>query len=238
MSHRGSISSQGLTVSLNRTVPAEGSFTATFASCTIVSGDLAAITREAQQAAGFETSVIAPFMAHRIGKPGDPYVPGFEDQYLALIEQANALSAQTPPAAADVVALVEQAQNFYENVADYVSCPGGSPNLLPGKQPYTYFVKTIGQLLLAALADPSAYSAADLNTLAFAALGIGVIGSAAPDAELAANVSQALFDALSAHLSAAAAANNKGDCTLIEIAATALGFTQLLADAIACATGA
>jgi hypothetical protein len=233
----GTITVQGSPYPVNFSAEAAGGFSPTTATCSFVTGDIATEGRAAQQAAGFATTVTGPFTAYRIGKPGDAGVPGFEEQYVELVGKAEALLAQHPPPAGEVVALAEQAEMFYHNVFNYGSCPGGSTNLLPGKQPYTYFVKTIGALLLAALADPAAYSVDDLDALALAALRIGVIGAAAPDPELAAQVSQALFDALSAHLSGAVAANNKTDCVIIYLAAEALGFTQLLADAQACATG-
>ena len=71
-----------------------------------------------------------------------------------------------------------------------------------------------------------------------AALGIGVIGSAAPDAELAANVSQALSRcAVRPSVGRRGRQQARATAPLIEIAATALGFTQLLADAMACRDG-
>jgi hypothetical protein len=233
----GTITVQGSPFPVEFTTEAAGGFSPSTATCSIVTGDIATEGRAAQQAAGFATTVTGPFTAYRIGKPGDAGIPGFEEQYVELVAKAEALLAQHPPPAAEVVALAAQAENFFFNVFNYGACPGASTNLLPGKQPYTFFVKTIGALLLAALADPAAYSVDDLHVLALAALRIGVIGSAAPDPELAAQVSQVLFDALSAHLSGAVAANNKTDCVIIYLAAEALGFTQLLADAQACATG-
>jgi hypothetical protein len=233
----GSITVQGTAYPINFTADAAGGFSPSTATCTFVTGDIATEGRAAQEAAGFATSVTGPFTAYRIGNPGAAAVPGFEEQYVELVGKADALLAQSPPPAAEVVALVQQAESFYHNVFNYSSCPGGNANLLPGKQPYTYFVKTIGALLLAALTDPTAYSVDDLSALAFAALRIGVVGSAAPDPELAGQVSQALFDALSGQLSAAAAANNQTDCVIIHITASALGFTELLADAQACAAG-
>jgi hypothetical protein len=233
----GNITVQGAPFPINFTADAAGGFSPTTATCTFVTGDIATEGRAAQQAAGFATTVTGPFTAYRIGNAGAEGVPGFEAQYVELVGKADALLAQTPPPAAEVVALVQQVEAFYHNVFNYGACPGGSPNLQPGKQPYTYFVKTIGALLLAALADPSAYSVDDLSALAFAALRIGVIGSAAPDPELSAQVSQALFDALSAQLSAAVAANNQTDCVIIHITASSLGFTELLADAKVCAGG-
>jgi hypothetical protein len=143
----------------------------------------------------------------------------------------------TPPAA-DVVALVEQSESFYQNVYSSTECPGGPTNLEPGKQPYTYFVKKVGELLLKALANPAAYTAEDLQALATAAIQIGVIGGAAPDAALGQQVDEAFFDALATKLSAAIESHNQTDCGIIHITASTLGFDEMLADAQACATGA
>ena len=106
--------------------------------------------------------------------------------------------------------------------------------MLPGKQHYSHFVGLLGQVLLTALADPSVFSADEVLTLAFAAVRIGVVGGAAPDPELSAQVWQALYDAVETKLADATAAQNKGDCMSLLVTATALGFTGLVAPAQAC----
>jgi len=234
----GSVTVQGSTYAIEFALDAAGGFSPSTATCSFVTGDIATEARDVQTASGFATTVTGPFTAHRIGNVGDNLAPDFEEQYVALVEQMDELVAQVTPAAADVVDLAAQAEAFYLNVFANAHCPGGTPNLAPGKQPYTYFVKQLGQLLLAALAHPEAYSAEDLHVLALAAIRIGVVGAAAPDPDLAAQVRQALFDAIAGSLSAAVAAQDQADCLIIHLAASAMGFAELLADAHACANGA
>ena len=234
----GSVTAQGMNFPVDLDFPAIGGFSATSSSCTVVTGDFAAEARDAQVDAGLATSVTGPFTAVRVAAAGDNLAPGFEEQYVALVQQADALVAMDTPPAADVVALVEQSEAFYQNVSSSTACPGGPTNLEPGKQPYTYFVRKLGEVLLKALANPAAYSADDIHAMAVAAIQIGVIGGAAPDASLAEQVDEALFNALATKLSEAIESQNETDCGIIHIAAGALGFDEMLADAQACATGA
>ena len=187
-----------------------------------------------QQEAGLATTVTAPFTAQRIGAPGDQGLANFEETYTELVLTAEGLLATGVPPVEDVVSLVERAESFYHQVYLSIECPGGATNMLPGKQHYSHFVELLGQVLLTALADPSVLSADDVQTLAFAAVRIGVVGAAAPDPALSAQVWQALYDAVETKLADATAAQNKGDCTFLLVTATALGFTELVAPAQAC----
>ena len=108
---------------------------------------------------------------------------------------------------------------------------------MPGTQHYSYFVELISQILLTALADPSGYTADDIHALAIAAVRIGVVGAAAPDPDLAAQVRTVLFDAVESKLADAQATDNKADCTIVFLTATAMGFTELTGPALACAGG-
>jgi hypothetical protein len=87
------------------------------------------------------------------------------------------------------------------------------------------------------LADPSDYSTSDIHTLAIAAIRIGAVGASAPDPQLAEQVRNTLLDALTAKLADAEATENHGDCTIVSLAATAMGFTELALQAQACAQG-
>jgi hypothetical protein len=234
----GSVIAQDMNVPVELDFEAMGGFSATSSSCTVVTGDYAAEARDAQMDAGLATSVTGPFTAVRVAAAGDNLAPGFEEQYVALVQQADALVAMVTPPAADVVALVAQSEDFYQNVASSTACPGGPTNLEPGKQPYTYFVRKVGELLLKALANPAAYSVADIDAMATAALRIGVIGGAAPDAALGQQVDQVLFDALATKLGEAIESQNAADCGMIHITAGMLGFDDMLADAQTCAKGA
>lgn len=50
------------------------------------------------------------------------------------------LLAQGTPPAAEVLAFVERAEDFYHQVFEYSNCPGGASSVQPGTQEYTYFV--------------------------------------------------------------------------------------------------
>jgi hypothetical protein len=229
----GSVSVEGASYPVEVDVDVAGGFSPTSATCNGVSGDFATEARQAQVDVGFASTMVGPFTAVRVGSAGDNLAPGFEDQYVALLTTADQLLQQDPLPAAGVAALAEQVTTFYENVFASASCPGGSPNLEPGTQPYAHFSTKIGALLLNALATPGAYSLDELAELATAAETIGLVGGAAPDA----NVSQALLDALTMQLDAAEQAENTADCTIIAVLAETLGFAELMAGASACAAG-
>jgi hypothetical protein len=230
----GSVNVDGASYPVEVDVDVAGGFSPMAATCNGVSGDFATEARQAQLDVGFASTMVGPFTAVRVGSAGDNLAPGFEDQYVALLTTADQLLQQDPLPAAGVAALAEQVTNFYENVFASASCPGGTPNLEAGTQPYSYFTTKIGELLLNALATPAAYTLDELAELATAAKTIGLVGGAAPDA----NVSQALLDALAMQLDAAVQAENDADCTTIGVLAETLGFAELTAGASACASGA
>lgn len=227
----GSVTVQGNVMPVENDMPAGGAFSPMSVSCNVVSGNLA---QEGLQA-GVASSVTAPFTAHRIAAAGEAGVPGFEETYTELVLTVQNLLAAGQPPAADVVELAERAEAFYQEVFASASCPDGATNLQPGKQPYTYFVELLSQVLLTALADPSGYTADDIHALAIAAVRIGVVGAAAPDPELAAQVRTALFDAVESKLADAQATQDKAACTIVVITATSMGFTELVGPAQACA---
>jgi hypothetical protein len=234
----GSATVQGANYPFNEAVEIGGHFAPTSATCSTVSGDFATEARQVQQSVGFATSMTGPFTAHLIGAAGDE-APGFEDQYVTLVTTAEALLAMPQVPAADVVALVEQAADFYENVVSSADCPGGNPGLQPGNQPYAYFTHAVGELLLKALATNAAgYSTADVRDMALAAVDIGVVGPTPADAALAKKVNNSFFNVLADRAYEAKKTHNTEECTSIAIAADTLGYTQLAADAKACATGA
>jgi hypothetical protein len=231
----GTVTVNGAEFPIENDSPAGGAFSPRSVSCNVVSGDMATEGREQQQAAGLATTVTAPFTARRIGAPGDQGLANFEETYTELVLTAEGLLASGVPPVEDVVALVERAESFYHQAYLSSECPGGSASVLPGSQHHSYFVDLLGQVLLTALADPSVFSADDVQTLAFAAVRIGVVGAAAPDPELSAQVWQALYDAVETKLADATAAQDKAGCVLLLVTATALGFTGLIAPAQACA---
>jgi hypothetical protein len=230
----GTVSVNGADYPIENDSPAGGAFSPRSVSCNVVSGDMATEGRQLQQDAGLATTVTAPFTAQRIGAPGDQGLANFEETYTELVLTAEGLLAAGVPAVEDVVALVERAESFYHQVYLSIECPGGAASMLPGKQHYSHFVELLGQLLLTALADPAVFSADEVQTLAFAAVRIGVVGAAAPDPALSAQVWQALYDAVETKLADATAAENQGDCAFVLTTATALGFTGLIAPAQAC----
>jgi hypothetical protein len=231
----GTVTVQDQVMPIEQDVDAAGAFSPTSVSCAVATGDVATEGRALQGAAGMATTVTGPFTARRSASPDAPVE--FEEAFATLVTEAQALIAAGLPAAAAVVALAEKAEDFYQNVFATGSCGGGAPSLMPGKQAYTYFVKVIGDLILTALANADAYHPGDINSLAIAALRIGVIGAAAPDPALAAEVLQAFQNTLGDKLAAAVAADDQPACTIIAATAGALGMTQIWADAVTCAGG-
>ena len=233
----GSVRVQGNDYPIEQDLPAAGAFSPSSVSCNVVSGDLATEGRQLQEAAGVATTVTGPFTAHRIEDPGDESVAGFEETYTELVMTAQSLLATGQPPASDVVAFVERAEDFYTNLYASLQCRGATPGLLPGQHLFAYFAELVGQLIVVMLADPSAYSTSDVHTLAIAAIRIGVVGNSAPDPQLAEQVRNTLLDALNAKLADAEATENHGDCTIVSLAASAMGFTELAIQAQACAQG-
>lgn len=231
----GTVSTSGQVMDVSFDSPAAGSFAPSSATCNSVWGDMATTGREAQAAAGMSTTVKGPFSAHRIANPGAGAGPGFEEAFAQLVTTGEALLAAGTPPSAEVLAFVEDAEDFYHQVFSYSACPGDAATVRPGTQAYTYFVVLVGSLILQALADPSAYDAYELSALAIAAVRIGVIGAAAPDAQLANDVKQVLANALASALLDAEAAGEKNKCARISLTATALGLGDLAAAAAACA---
>jgi hypothetical protein len=232
----GTVTVNGAEFPIENDSPAAGAFSPRSVSCNVVSGDMATEGRQLQEGAGLATTVTAPFTAQRIGAPGDQGLANFEETYTELVLTAEGLLAAGVPPVEDVVALVERAESFYHQVYLSIECPGAATSMLPGKQHYSHFVDLLGQVLLTALADPSVFSADEVQTLAFAAVRIGVVGAAAPDPALSAQVWQALYDAVETKLADATAAQDKGNCAFLLVTATAMGFSELVAPAQACVT--
>ena len=233
----GTVTVQGNVMTVENDAPAAAAFSPTAVSCAVVSGDITTEGQAAQASTGMATSINGPFSAHRIASPGEGSVPGFEETFTELVLTVQNLLAAGQPPAADVVALAERAEAFFHEVFASAGCPDGATNLLPGTQHYSYFVELISQILLTALADPSAYTADDIHALAIAAVRIGVVGAAAPDPALAAQVRTALFDAVESKLADAQAAQDEHACTIVFLTATTMGFTDLVGPAQACAGG-
>jgi hypothetical protein len=233
----GTVTVNGAEYPIENDSPAVGAFSPRSVSCNVVSGDMATEGRQLQEGAGLATTVTAPFTAQRIGAPGDQGLANFEETYTELVLTAEGLLAAGVPPVEDVVALVERAESFYHQVYLSIECPaGGAASMLPGRQHYSPFVALLGQVLLTALADPSVFSADEVQMLAFAAVRIGVVGTAAPDPALSSQVWQALYDAVETKLADATAAQDKGDCAVLLITATAMGLAELVAPAQACLT--
>lgn len=212
-------------------IPASGGFQATTASCTVVWGDLADKAREIQQAAGFSTTVMGPFMATRTAAPGQEGVPSWEQSYVDLLDRMDALTKATDPTAAEVSSLVIDIEKFQANLIKGQSCPDLPSSFQKGKQPYTWFVEKYTEMLSKLLDDPSAYSGGDISEMLFAAIQLGAVGSAAPD-EAAAAALEAKFKAvLDQKLDADLAAGDKKDALYIYLAASQAGYTDLAAKA-------
>jgi hypothetical protein len=231
----GTMTVQDQVIPIQLSVTADGGFSPTSVSCAVAAGDVATEGRSAQEGAGVSTTVTGPFVARRTESP-DATIE-FEEAFAALVLEAEALIAEGEPAGADVLELAEKASDFYQNVFASGTCARGGLGLLSGKSQYTYFVKVIGQLILTALANPEVYDALDVNTLAIAALRIGVVGAAAPDPVLSATVLDAFRLTLEGKLAAAVAADDTVTCQSIVLTAAALGMTQIWTDAVTCVTG-
>ncbi|MHB0915527.1 MAG: hypothetical protein ACYC4M_07590 [Thermoleophilia bacterium] len=207
--------------------PAKGGFQATTASCNTVYGDLADEARQAQQAAGFSTSVMGPFTAVKIAGPGEQGVQSWEQNYVALLDKMAGITANPKPTPKEVFELVSEIEKFQANLVQAQPCGDLPSSFKKGKQPYTWFVEKYTEMLNKLLANPADYSGADISEMLFAALQLGAVGSAAPDEQAAKELEAKFKDVLGQKLDADIAAGDKGDAKLIYLAASQAGFTDL-----------
>lgn len=207
--------------------PASGGFQATTASCNTVYGDLASQARQAQQAAGFSTSVMGPFTAVKIASPGEQGVQSWEQNYVALLDKMDALIKNPKPTPKEVFELVGEVEKFQANLIEAQPCSDLPASFKKGKQPYTWFVEKYTEMLNKLLANPADYSGADISEMLFAALQLGAVGSAAPDEQAAKELEAKFKDVLGQKLDADIAAGDKGDAKLIYLAASQAGYKEL-----------
>lgn len=229
----GSVTVQGQTLTVDSDEPANAEFFPGWASCTVVTGDLALPGRASQTAAGVATSVRAPYTA-RLVAPADADT-SLEQAFSDLVLEAETLAGIAHPIAAQVVDLVERVESWQHNLFRAGSCGGATPNLAPGTQPHTYLVQLLGAIVIAALGDPTGYSADQVQMIANAAVRIGIVGVAAPDAELSTEVLAVIDAALRTKLGEAITKGDETSCTIIAVTAYGLGLTALAGEALACA---
>ena len=227
----GTVTVDGNVLEVDQDMPAQATFSADWTSCSVATGDLATVGREIEQSAGVATSVKAPFTARMVAGPDADST--IEQVFFELVTDAEAIFAAGAPSAADVVDLVLRVERWHHELFRAAECGAATPNLMPGTQPHTYLVDLIGTILIVALANPAAYSTDDILDLGLAAVRIGLIGTAAVDSGLAdPNVEASLRAALQSKLDGA---EDKVECQIVAIAASALGFTDIAAGAVACA---
>jgi hypothetical protein len=211
--------------------PAMGGFQATTASCTTIYGDLATQARQAQQAAGFSTTVMGPFTAVRVAGPGEQGVQGWEQNWIQLIDKMDAMIANPKPTAQEIYELVIEIELFQANLVKAQSCPDIPKGFKKGKQSYTYFVEKYTEMLNKLLSSPGDYSGGDISVMLFAAVQLGAVGSAAPDEQAAKELEAKFKDVLGQKLDADIAAGDKADAVQIYLAASQAGYKDLAAKA-------
>lgn len=211
--------------------PADGQFYPTTASCTFVQGDMATASRAGQQAAGFTTSVKAPFTATRIAGPGQKGNESWDEAYAKLVEQMTALMDTPKPKVADVLDLVNKIEQFQAHLVAASSCSDPPKNLQKGKQPYTWFVQKFIEMMQKILSDPSGYTGSDISEMLFVAVEIGAVGSAAPDDAASIDLEIKFLQVLGQKLDEDIAKNDKQDAFMIYMAAKQAGFGELAAKA-------
>lgn len=229
----GSVTTQGQTIEIAHDEPASADFWPTWTSCTLATGDLATVGRGMQESAGVATTVRAPFTARMISPPDEDH--SLEATFAELVLAAEGLLGSGPPAGTDFLDLVVRVEAWHHNLLRPTRCGGATPNLMPGTHPHTSLIELLGALVIAAMANPTLYSAADLQVIAGAALRLGLVGAAAPDADLADDVGAALLAALEAQLAEADANDDAEACMTIAITSTMLGDTAVAAKATGCA---
>jgi hypothetical protein len=101
---------QGNVLPVELDVPAYGAFSPLSVSCAVASGDIAVEGRQLQAEAGMATTVTGPFTAQRVAPPD--LGADFEEQFVQLVLQAEALIAAALPEAQHVVDRVRLGEQY------------------------------------------------------------------------------------------------------------------------------
>lgn len=154
--YRGTVTVEGFgTVPVSGTVAGgTGSFSPQFVSCNKVTGDLATQGRKIQQAARFNTSVTAKFVAVREGEAEEPEaIERYKHVADALVSALERARAGTAPSVEQVAQLVAQIEQVNKTFHESSPCTGPVP---PGFQEGVadpLFVDLINQLALELLTN-------------------------------------------------------------------------------------
>jgi hypothetical protein len=144
-----------------------GSFSPQFVTCNRVTGDLATQGRKIQQAAGFNTSVTAKFVAVREGEAKEPEaIERYKHVADALLSVLESARAGTTPSVEQVAQLVVQIEQVNETFHESSPCTGPVPPDFQEGTADPLFVELINQLALELLTNhEEKYSVHELLSL-------------------------------------------------------------------------
>jgi hypothetical protein len=228
----GTVTANGLTVPVNFTAPAGGGFSPRSVTCTQVTGDLAVEGRQAQQAAGFATTVKAPFVAVRYAAAGgDEGLPEqLAAEYEALLARI-AEAAKGNPTAEEIRQLAADIEALDAAMLGAAACGDPPPGFEKGIVAQDTFLARLSDLLAAVVLNADAYTTQDVISLLATAIRIGAVGAAAPDQASSKALLESFADILNGKLDEAIASANTDSIFDIYVWATQAGLTELAAEA-------
>lgn len=235
----GSATVNGQTYPVELAVPSAGAFSATGASCSVVTGDIAVEIRQEQEAAGLGTTVTGPFTAQRIAEPGQALGASVEDGFLGLVFDVTRLWNNTDYGITvtrqDILDVAARSEAFYNKLWELGGCTP-LPSYL-GEAPEGGFARLLADLLRRELKrNDLGFTASDLYAIGRAARSAGIFGSYLPDAEVL-TLEGRLHSKFVQSINEARASDNDAECVVLLDAVTDLGFNDLIPSASECVSG-
>lgn len=196
------------------------------ATCSQVTADIAAPAIANYQSAGINATVKGSYTAIRLGDLSSADETNYMQEVGNLIDEAETLKQSVLAGNGidfdKLNELLTKADNLNLGLKKNIGCGfGGNKTYL------TVITDVIANLASFALQNPQLFTTEELSRLAFAAVGVGAMGSGASNAQLAAELKAKFIQELGNRLSDAQ--NNKGcqDAVQIQITAGLLGDSNL-----------
>jgi hypothetical protein len=221
-----------VTLPVDEAEPADGSFALTASTCSRVDADLAATGRFAQTAAGFATSVTAPFVGTKVTAATSAdwanQLADLENRIQGWLT-ATADGDITPVTVESLLVLLGDIRSFNDYMITLAPCEDVPADLAKGMIADTIFTKLVAKLAYAVASDADQFDPTVLAAVTFAAVEVGAIGTASADPQTAQNLDGTLHDAVAAKLDSAIAAGDETGITQLTLAAEQAGWADLAA---------
>lgn len=223
----GTASSYGVEVPLEFSMDTSGTFSPSWVSCNKVTGDLATTSQEAAEAAGFDASLSANFVAVREG--GTPAAASITKEYGELVDAVLDATDSAPPVSL-VLQLAQQVDALNAKVAGLGACDTPPKGFEKGLSD-TVLASLFQDLLQTVLNDPDAYTAQQLLSLLAVGVHVGAVGPSVGGSAAFRQMADSLYTQFGANLEvkleAAAKAGDTATILDILVGAQQFGFDSL-----------